>query len=290
MQKKGIKYYFQGKKVAGKAFRKNFSLYFKYWIFIVANMFAKISIIFFPFGEKARYQLVESVELKNDFKVSDIVEDLTDDNKSEYFSLFKVHLVKTLIIVSGVYIMSKISKLVWFLALELDNLWYLDFEYEELKLLPVIFMIPMLLITVVFTIIVLIKYDTTVFIANTKKKSAKEALVLTNKIYNKKTFGKMFSIYFLNVLEFLITIALFYAATLLTEYLFGEHVKIAFQIVFVIILLFKFAKTVMSMNISRYHVLKDIIKDFEINHETSEEALSSREQLIKLFDENSEAI
>lgn len=143
MKKSGIKYYFQGKRVAGKAFKKNFSLYFKYWIFIVANMFAKISIIFFPFGEKARYQLVESIEFKNDFKVSDLLEDLTDDNKSEYWSLFKVHLIKTLILASGIYIMTKLSKLVWKLGLELDKFLYLDFEYEDLKLLPVVFMIPM---------------------------------------------------------------------------------------------------------------------------------------------------
>lgn len=289
MNRKGIRYYFNGKRRAGRVFRKNFSMYFKYWVFVVASVLARISIVFYPFMEQARYSLITNIEKTNDIKVSVLLEEFEKPKK--LWDLFLVFLVRVVIITSGIYLLCIISKLFWILGLEIETIINVGFVLPyDLPFVPTLFMIPMALIALIFTILVLIKNDVTSFTLINNNLNAKDSFSLTNKVYNKKVFRRLFGIYFYTLIDILIKAVLFVGIVFLSEYLFGSVITLGFIMVLAIVLFFILSKTFLTLDFARYHLLKDVLKAYDEEEEVETEEVTEQEQLIILFDENSEVI
>lgn len=290
MREKGFKYYLKGKKAVNKAFRKNFSLYFKYFIFLIINAFARMTVFFFPFVELSRNNLLSEILNNNNFKTSDIIEELNDNNKVKHISLFSVNLIRVLVISGGLAILYVLSIILYQFGLHVDTLLSYELVFEEILIVPLLFLIPTILTALIFTIILNIRFDLTVLLIHEKNYNAKEALKNTNKMFNRKTFSKIFSTYFFNIVEFILAVVLLVALTFLMDYLLGGYSYITFIFIFSIVIIFKIPKTIMSINISRMNIIKDLIVFFDNDDLYKKEELSESEQLVILFEENSEEI
>ena len=67
------------------------------------------------------------------------------------------------------------------------------------------------------------------------------------------------------------------------DYLLGGYSYITFIFIFSIIIIFKIPKTIMSINISRMNIIKDLIVFFDNDDLYKKEELSETEQLVILF-------
>lgn len=289
MNKRGIKYFLSGRKSSAKVFKTNFSMYFKYWVFVIASILARVSIVFYPFMEQARYNLISNLDKTNNINVDELLNGFEKPKK--LWDLFLVFIVRVVIITSGLFLFKVISTLLWTLGLEIESMFSIDLTlFNEIPFIPGLLMIPMALISIIFTIAVLVKNDLTSFITVSEELNAKESFVLTNKLYNRKTFKKLFSIYLFAFLDIVIKLAIALGIVVLTDYLFGNVVSLGFAIVLVIVLLFLLVRTFLTLDISRFNLMKDLLKTYEDLEEDENVNVSEQEMLITLFDENSEGI
>lgn len=281
---KNENFYWIGKKQTRKLFKNNFTLYFKYMVFMVAFMITRITILFYPLGRLSEEQLVKNLKEYRSFKLDTLFDQIEDKEKVKNTLL--VHVIKVLIMLSiGIIIYT----VFWSLR-NLGNMIDLNSYFEE-KYIKYIFITPPLLVGLGFAIYIHLIFEMATHLIVSKNMKLTNALVSSLEIMKNKNRVKLFLIYFLNILEIIVVFVLSVFFIKMMDDQFSHQVAILITVVLEIFMLFVVTKVFITISISKRLLLNNLAKDY--NYEKSEELpfeVLREQKLNELFDKSNEVI
>lgn len=281
---KNENFYWIGKKQTRKLFKNNFTLYFKYMVFMVAFMITRITILFYPLGRLSEEQLVKNLKEYRSFKLDTLFDQIEDKEKVKNTLL--VHVIKVLIMLSiGIIIYT----VFWSLR-NLGNMIDLNSYFEE-KYIKYIFITPPLLVGLGFAIYIHLIFEMATHLIVSKNMKLTNALVSSLEIMKNKNRVRLFLIYFLNILEIIVVFVLSVFFINMMDDQFSHQVAILITVVLEIFMLFVVTKVFITISISKRLLLNNLAKDY--NYEKSEELpfeVLREQKLNELFDKSNEVI
>lgn len=281
---KGMWSYFRkGRKNANKVFRYNFGMYLKYFIYVIASQLARFSIILAPAADLSRIDLFDNLTEENDFKVNKVFTKL--DDSSSVWSVLILNAIKMLSLAAGALVIGYLTKGLFLLGMQLDELNSLDFY-----LTTIFFMIACGLLGLYFIIKVYFYFDVAIYISSSKKMTVTESLTYTSKVLTKKNVATTVGIIFMNLLEIAFWVGVGVLVYFYVEGNFEVVVTVITSLITAFLLLLFITKKYMAVSIAKLSYYKDVFNDEKNQAVLNQNEFEQSEYLASLFEEQSEVL
>ncbi|WP_008825383.1 hypothetical protein [Haloplasma contractile] len=264
--------------MARKVFYKDIILFLKYFVFLGTCLISKVIVILEPIFGLGHYRLIDEVIEHNDFKFEKIFDDANSYKK--YWISLMLYLIKMGIMVSGVWVIHKITKATVNLGIEMDKMTNLNYN-----VIQYIFLIPGIIIGILFVVLVHVKFAPTSYIIKDNEDIQIGEVIQTNfSLMNKKGIVSLLNIYSLNIIIIVIWGVLGYLLIDFTythfDFIILSIVKILVSFVLVRILVEK----VLAAKISSVLLIEDLLIAHGNSLENEEEIDETQKELIALFE------
>lgn len=278
MNRNKLYYYKTGSRVARKVFYKNSILFLKYLVFLVACLLSKVLVILEPIFELAHYRLVDEVLENNDFKIEKLFDDANSSKK--YWLSLMLYLIKMGIMISGVWVIHKITKATVNLGIEMDKMTNLNYH-----VIPYIFLITGIIISIIFVVLINAKFAPTSNIIKDNENIQIGEVIQTNfNLMNKKGIVSLLSIYLLNIFKIVIWCVLGYILIHFTYNQFDLIVLSIVKILVSFVLIRIVIEKILAAKISSVLLIEDLMITHANTFENEEEVDENERKLIALFE------